>query len=317
MLNSLILVPVVLLLDWLFGEPRKYHPLVGFGRYANKLEVMLNGGKYRFNKGWLAWMLAVIPVTLFTYWLSHIGSEQWQFVVGAICGWLAIGWQSLKQHGLAVMTSLNSKNMDEARLKTSYLVSRDTSALDETELSRATIESVLENGSDAVLAPLFWLIILGAPGVVFYRLCNTLDAMWGYRNARYEQFGKFAARMDDVLNYIPARITALLYTLCAGVKHGAIRSAWRAWQSQGKTWYSPNAGGVMASGAGALRLALGGTAIYHGTAKQRPNLGAGKQPSTDDIGRAIKLLNRSVYCFTGVIIAVLLLGGLYLVTLIN
>lgn len=314
MLNSLLLVPIAVLLDGLLGEPSKFHPLIGFGFYANKLEAKLNGGKSRFisrfHKGWLAWGLAIIPITLFVYWLSHIGNELWQFIVGAIFGWLAIGWKSLSEHGLAVMNALNSNNMGDAQIKTSYLVSRNTSSLNETDLSRATIESLLENGSDAIFAPLFWLAILGAPGVVFYRLCNTLDAMWGYRNDRFEQFGKFTARMDDVLNYIPARLTALLYTLC-----GDTKTAWRAWQTQGKTWYSPNAGVVMASGAGALKLVLGGTATYHGKPKQRPKLGSNNKPRAQDIKHAVNLIDRSVYCFIGVIVVPLLLGGIWLASL--
>jgi adenosylcobinamide-phosphate synthase len=153
MLNTLIAVPFIFLLDRLLGEPRHLHPLIGFGILANKLEAKLNCGKYRFNKGWLAWGLAVIPITVCIYWISNMGNERWQFIVTIICAWLAIGWQSLKEHGLAVSYALNSNNLGEARIKTSYLVSRDTSALDETELSRATIESLLENGSDAIFAP--------------------------------------------------------------------------------------------------------------------------------------------------------------------
>ncbi len=314
MLSTLLLVPIAVLLDRLFGEPSKLHPLIGFGIYANKLESTLNGGKShyiaRFSKGCLAWGLAVIPITLLAYCLSHIGNELWHFIISAIFGWLAIGWKSLKEHGLAVINALNSNNMEDAKIRTSYLVSRDTSSLDETELSRATIESILENGSDAIIAPLFWLAILGAPGVVFYRLCNTLDAMWGYHNDRFEQFGKFTARVDDVLNYIPARLTALFYTLC-----GDTKMAWQAWHKQGKTWYSPNAGIVMAAGAGALQLSLGGTASYHGKVKQRPNLGYGNQATADDIKRAISLIDQSVYCFT--VVALFSLLGIYSVTIIN
>ena len=281
-----------LLLDRIFGEPSRFHPLVGFGHLANKIEAILNTKNHKKLNGLLAWSLVVLPITLLVYFLDNwLGG----IYLGVIFGWLAIGWQSLREHGLAVYDAFNHNDLDKARLKTSYLVSRDTSALDEEALSRATVESLLENGSDAIFAPIFWLLVLGAPGVVLYRLSNTLDAMWGYRNERFEQFGKVSARIDDVLNFIPARITALLYTLC-----GNSKQALKAWRNQAASWYSPNAGVVMASGAGALDLSLGGTAVYHGKAKQRPKLGYAKQPTQPaDIQDAIRLLDRCVYTVMG------------------
>jgi len=284
-MTQLLLIPIALLFDRILGEPCRYHPLVGFGKFADFIESSLNQRQHLFLRGILAWTITVIPISLVVYLLDQWLGNLW---LGALCGWLAIGWKSLREHGLAVLDAFKHNDLESARLKTSYLVSRDTSELDETELSRATIESILENGSDAIFAPLFWLAVFGAPGVVLYRLSNTLDAMWGYRNDRFEQFGKFSARVDDVLNYIPARISALLYTLI-----GDSKSAWRAWKTQGGHWYSPNAGVVMASGAGALNLALGGNAIYQGKEKQRPKLGDGEAAHADDIERAIQLIDRS------------------------
>ena len=289
---------LALLLDRILGELARFHPLVGFGNLANTIEKRLNHSSQKQQKlrlvlkGGLAWVLAVIPITLFVYFL-----DQWLggVYLSVICGWLAIGWKSLRQHGLAVLEAFKKDDLQQARLKTSYLVSRDTSALEESALSRATVESLLENGSDAIFAPVFFLLILGAPGVVFYRLCNTLDAMWGYRNERFEYFGKVTARIDDVLNLIPARITALLYTLC-----GNSKQAWKAWMNQAANWYSPNAGVVMASGAGALDLSLGGAAVYHGKEKQRPKLGYGNRETQPmDIQKAINLLDNSVYVVFG------------------
>ena len=125
--------------------------------------------------------------------------------------------------------------------------------------------------------------------------------MWGYRDERFERYGKFAARIDDVLNYLPARITALLYLLC-----GHRKQALQAWKTQGRNWYSPNAGVVMASGAGALMLKLGGCAIYHGKIKQRPELGAGNPPNSRDIRPALRLLDCSVYLILGLVFLSLL-----------
>jgi len=306
-MNALLVIPLVLLLDRIFGEPARFHPLVGYGKVANWLESKLNKGKNRFNKGMLAWLIAVIPLTLLVNIIDNALGGLW---LSLLFGWLAIGWQSLREHGLAVVQALTTGDLLKARTKTSYLVSRETRDLDEGALSKATIESILENGSDAIFAALFWLAIFGAPGVVFYRLCNTLDAMWGYRNEQFEQFGKVSAIIDDGLNFIPARLTALLYVI-----FGDSKMAWQAWHTQAKTWYSPNAGVVMASGAGALNISLGGNAIYHGKEKQRPTLGnnGNKQKlGANTIKRAIELLEKSTYAIITVCISLLLLGSIAL-----
>ncbi|HHC74493.1 MAG TPA: cobalamin biosynthesis protein [Thiothrix sp.] len=282
-------------IDRLVGEPRRFHPLIAFGHYANYLEKRLNRGT--IWQGVLAWSLAVLPFVLLVYGLQFI-LTQWfgagwvELILSSFFAWLAIGWQSLREHAQAVQQALTQSSLDQARTKVSYLVSRDTQSLDETGVSRACIESTLENGSDAVIAPLFFVLIGGAPAVVAYRLCNTLDAMWGYRNPRFERFGKWSARCDDVLNYLPARLTATLYTSV-----GQSKTAWFAWQQQAKTWYSPNAGVVMASGAGALNIQLGGTAIYHQQQKSRPILGTQPAPNAKDIQRAIRLLDHSVFAY--------------------
>lgn len=292
MMYCLFVAPLALLLDFILGEPSKFHPLVGFGHFANWLEEKLNrkSDDYKLIIGILAWSLAVIPLVLITALITYSLDLVFQILFAVICGWLAIGWKSLNQHGQAVFDALSQNDLEQARIKTSYIVSRDTSESDETALSKATIESLLENGSDAIFAPLFWLVIFGAPGVILYRLSNTLDAMWGYRNERFELFGKFTARVDDVLNYIPARICALLYSFCGDTKH-----AIHAWKTQASSWYSPNAGVVMATGAGALNISLGGSAIYHGKSKERPILGTATEPTFTDIQRAISLIDNGVY----------------------
>lgn len=295
MISPLTTIAALLLDRWL-GEPPRFHPLVGFGKLANWLESLFN--QRSIFLGGVAWCLAVLPLAATVWWLDTLFGGLW---MGILCGLLAIGWSSLRQHAQWVVQALDAGDLPQARQKVGWLVSRDTSQLDAPAVSRACIESVLENGSDAVFAPLFWLIIGGAPAVVLYRLSNTLDAMWGYRSDRFERFGKVAARLDDLLNLIPARLTALTYALC-----GHFPTAMQAWKTQGKHWYSPNAGVVMAAGAGALQLQLGGNAVYAGQAKTRPALGRGATPCAGDITRAIALLDRGVYLWAGI---ALLTGG--------
>ena len=158
---------------------------------------------------------------------------------------------------------------------------------------------MLENGSDAVFAAIFWALLLGPYGAVLYRAVNTLDAMWGYRNARYLNFGWAAARFDDGLNWVPARLTAVTYTAL-----GESVRAWQAWQSH--RWYSGNAGAVMASGAGALALELGGDATYGGRVKSRPVIGSGGAPTAADIERACALVNKGVWLWLATLACVAL-----------
>ena len=176
------------------------------------------------------------------------------------------------------------------------MVSRDSAALD---ITRAATESVLENGNDGVFGALFWFVMAGAPGAVLYRLANTLDAMWGYRTERYLHFGWAAARLDDVLSYLPARLTALTYALL-----GSARQGLACWRSQARAWDSPNAGPVMAAGAGVLGVVIGGPARYAGEWHDRPILGVGNVPTLDDIERALRLVRRGVGLWLVVLLAI-------------
>jgi adenosylcobinamide-phosphate synthase len=270
-------------LDAWLGEPRRWHPLVGFGHLAQRIEQRLNsGGRGWRSHGVSGWCLAVLPPVLLV-WLLSLSSLGW--LVDILVLYFALGLKSLAQHALPVAQALRLGNLDEARRRVGYLVSRRTSELDACGVARAGTESVLENGADAVFASLFWFAVLGAPGVLLHRLSNTLDAMWGYRNERFERFGWAAAKIDDVLNYVPARLVALTYALL-----GRTATALRCWRRQAPQWDSPNAGPVMAAGAGALQVQLGGSAIYHGVEEQRPQLGEGAPAQARDIERALNLV---------------------------
>ncbi len=302
-MTTALMATTAVALDWLLGEPRRFHPLVGFGRLAEAVEHRLYGSAHvgpgvRRLRGMLAVTLLLAPFMAATALLSTLPYIGAVFSVAVL--YFALGHKSLHDHARPVVTALGAGDEEEARRRVSLMVSRDSAALD---ITAAATESVLENGNDAVFGALFWFAIAGAPGAVLYRLANTLDAMWGYRNERYLHFGWAAARLDDALNYLPARLTALSYALLGRTRH-----ALECWRAQAPAWDSPNAGPVMAAGAGALGVSIGGPARYQGEWHDRPALGAGAAPRREDIERALRLVRRGVVLWLGA----LLIGGLAL-----
>ena len=284
------------LIDRLLGEPARFHPLVGFGNLANGLEKHLN--RRSIASGVLAWALAVLPWVVLAACLRPLAP--WLSDVALL--YFALGAQSLGEHADAVARPLAAGDLVEARRRVGWMVSRDTTQLDESGVAKAGMESVLENGNDAIFGTLFWFALLGGPGALLFRLANTLDAMWGYRTERFNLFGRLAARFDDVLNWPAARLTALTYALL-----GQTSKALACWQRQAKGWESPNAGPVMATGAGSLGVELGGAAIYHGELEIRPPLGEGPPPVAADLARAIRLIRHSLFLW----LAVFWLFGLF------
>lgn len=283
MVDSALVALAAVLLDWLLGEPRRWHPLVGFGRLTKWLE----GRLYAPSRpaGILGVALLVLPLAALAGWLgAQPGITGILFSVWAL--YFALGHRSLHDHVAPILHALQRGDEPAARQAVSRIVSRDPEAID---IVPAACETVLENGNDGVFGALFWFACAGPAGAVLYRLANTLDAMWGYRNERYEHFGWAAARLDDLLNWLPARLTALTYAAL-----GNARQALACWRRQAPAWDSPNAGPVMAAGAGALGVRLGGPARYQGEWHARPELGAGPAPTAIDIGRALALVRRGV-----------------------
>ncbi len=280
-------------LDYLLGETRRWHPLVGFGNLASIIEQRFNRGNWRIARGVAAWSLAVIPLTVLSFMACGIAGV----ALHAILLYFCLGLRSLRDHNLPIQQALASGDLLQARHLTSRIVSRDTAAASEADLAKASAESLLENGNDAVFGTLFWFAIAGGPGAVLFRLANTLDAMWGYRSSRYLEFGRAAARIDDALNFVPARLTALSYVLLADDRS----VAWQCWREQARAWPSPNGGPVMASGAGALGLALGGSAVYDGVEEQRPPLGQGAPARAADIARAWQLVQTTTLVWTAIV----------------
>ena len=291
-LAPVIVCIVALLCDRVLGEPR-HHPLVAFGHIANWLECKLNHGSRKIPRiclgGFAVVLLVVVPG--FCVYVAQ------GLVSGAIAGALfdilvltiALGWRSMKEHSDDVCDALADGNLSQAREKLSRIVSRETGHMEAGKIPGPVIESLLENGNDCLFASLFWYAVLGPAGVVAHRLANTLDAMWGYKTPRFVDFGYVAARLDDGLGWIPARLTALCYALS-----GSFRRAMQAARAQAGKHKSPNGGLVMAAGAGALGITIGGPAVYHGALEDKIVLGAGETATPADIPRTVRLIERSV-----------------------
>lgn len=307
MIEPALVCAVALLLDQVLGEPRRGHPVVGFGALATRLEQRLNrypgDGLWR---GLLAVMVLVVPLTLVAWVLVCLFPPWLVPVLEAIGLWLALSLRGLREHGLAVAAPLERHDLDGAREAVGGIVSRNAARLDEQGVAAAATESMLENGADAVFASLFWFLVAGLPGVVLHRMVNTLDAMWGYRNERFLTFGRVAARLDDAMNWVPARLTSLTYALL-----GDTRQAWRCWRAQAGAWESPNAGPVMAAGAGALNITLGGPAPYGDRLRPRPVLGAGRVATAGSIRGALALVTRGAWLWVALLVfgAMMFTGG--------
>ncbi|KWE75186.1 cobalamin biosynthesis protein [Burkholderia ubonensis] len=293
-----MLAVIAVIVDRVVGEPSAAHPLVAFGRLAARIEAALNTGRRGRLTGIAAWLAAVAPPVLIAAWLAAALPAPLAAALHVALLWFALGAKSLADHLAPIAAALFRHDLPGARALTARIVSRDTSAADEGALSRAAVESALENGNDAIFGALFWFVIAGGPGALMFRLANTLDAMWGYRTPRFLTFGWAAARIDDLLNWAPARLTAASYALL-----GDTASAWRCWRTQARHWDSPNAGPVMAAGAGSLNVQLGGPAVYHGELEHRPVLGAGSPASAAHIAAALSLVTRTLALWLALLVA--------------
>ena len=297
-MTPVLIVLAALLLDQLFGEPR-HHPLAGFGRWAVRVELRcrdaLKFGHASRVPGVVALLAATIPPVIMAVWLSGLDSIGGLFSLVVLM--LCIGARSLADHIAPIENALLVDDLSAARAAVSQVVSRDSQQMTAAEVCRAGCETLLENGNDALFATLFWFLIGGAPLALLHRLVNTLDALWGYRTAEYYYFGWAAARLDDLMAWVPARLTALSYCLV-----GNYRDGWRCWQTQAAECASPNGGPVMAAGAGALNIQLGGEVYYHGESTWRPRLGTDTEVKVGDLARVIDLLRRSLLVWLGVIV---------------
>ncbi|MGV9817897.1 cobalamin biosynthesis protein [Nocardia xishanensis] len=269
-------------LDRAFGDPRRWHPVAGFGSAASALESLTYAD--RRVAGAVHEAVAVGAVLGL-----GLAARRGGLAVTALATWTVLGGRSLARAGRAMADHLESGDLAGARALLPSLCGRDPSVLDADGLARAALESIAENTSDATVAPLFWGAAAGVPGLLGYRAINTLDAMVGYRNDRYHRFGWAAARFDDVANLAPARVTGLLTAAFAPLVGGRPAAVLRAWRRDAAKHPSPNAGVAEASMAGALGVRLGGRTQYRYGTELRPTLGDGPAPTVPDLRRAVRM----------------------------
>lgn len=273
--------------DLVVGDPRRGHPVALFGRSADWLARHMWRDRRAAGAAYTA--VAVGVPTAITWSVQRRLGRRGRFALLALSVWAATGGKSLAREAIAVADAVEAGDLDEARRRVPALVGRDPSELDGAELCRAAVESVAENTSDAIVAPLLYGGLGGPAAVVAHRCANTLDAMVGHRTARWERFGWASARLDDVANWLPARATGLLAAAAAPVAGG---SPWRAVAVMGRDGGkhpSPNAGPVEAAFAGALGVRLGGVNRYGERVELRGPLGSGPAPGPGDVRRAVTL----------------------------
>lgn len=310
------------LLDLIFGDPQRLpHPVVWFGKMIASCEHHLNKGSHRKLKGALmaiclilfifaiAWMLRKV-LGIFALFIYDGTREQvYQipillYIFDTIAIFFCLAGTTLIREVRAVFLALD-RSLEEGRKQVARIVGRDTSELSAQEVRTAALETLAENLSDGVIAPLFWLALLGTPGMLAYKMVNTLDSMIGYKTERYKDFGYWAAHIDDIANYIPARLTAFLMVVSTG-RLGLLRFVWK----NGRNHASPNSGYPEAALAGILDCRFGGPHYYFGELFDKPYIGTNDRPlTTDDMKKAVRI-NRTAE----VMMIILVTGFIFLIS---
>jgi adenosylcobinamide-phosphate synthase len=276
--------------DLAFADPRRGHPVALFGRAATALERSTYADDRVAGTCHTAALLGALAAAgLAGEWAAARRGPVWTAALTATTTFVVLGGTSLARTGERMAELLTRNDVDAARRLLPSLCGRDPAALDADGLTRAAVESVAENTSDAQVAPLLWAAVGGVPAMLVYRGANTLDAMIGHHSPRYERFGWAAARFDDLLNLVAARVAGALVVLCAPAISGSPIAAARAWRRDAVRHPSPNAGVVEASFAGALGVRLGGPTQYAHQLEIRPSLGDGPAPHIPDLVRAVRL----------------------------
>ncbi len=292
------MIAAAIILDLLIGDPKnRFHPVYYVGKTITGLEKLFI--KYGSGPNAKRLMGVLLLFTVLTISLFAVALTMWagtmvpygREAVSVVWIWVVISPRNLKKSAIQIATLIKEGDIKGSRNRLSMLVSRDTSSLDETEISRATIETVAENSVDGLIAPLLFALIGGPYWAVAYRVVNTLDSMVGYKSEKYIDFGWASAKVDDLLNFIPARLSRYLFAASSMLINGRGFETLTNSFTYGKKHDSPNSGIPEASMAGALDLRLGGPAIYYGELEKREYLGDGRNPRPSDILRSVNVLS--------------------------
>lgn len=307
-LNAIYILVFAFCLDLLLGDPKAMpHLIVGYGNSISFGEKLLNKGKYKFHKGTLL-VIFFVSVSFAAPYIIIRELIAYDFQVSALAFsilmlFYCLANKTLVKEGYAVFNTLKNKGLESGRARLAWIVGRETKNLNQQQIRVATFETMSENLSDGVIAPLFYFLILGVPGAMAYKMINTLDSMVGYKNERYFLFGKFAATLDDIANYIPARITALLL-LIVQCKLGGFSFVF----NEGKKHSSPNAGYPEAALAYILNCQFGGPNYYHGKLVNKPFIGNNNRTIKHEEIKTVSQINYKVsLVFCLLIIGLLLL----------
>jgi adenosylcobinamide-phosphate synthase len=304
-MSSFLVIAIAVFLDRLFGQPTKYQPMQWFVKMATFIEQSWLGqeelivtkdttGKQLIEalvklKGTLAMLFLVLPFLAVALYVKQFAFIN--FIFGVLVLYLGIGARDLKQHALVVHKDLIENNIEQARKELTALTNHSTSDMNQQDILLDCLQSVFKKGNSALIAPIFWFVVLGAPGVVLYRLVDTLAVMWNCQNNRYRNFGKAANQVDTAIGIIPACMTAFSYVLL-----GELATGWQCLIHHGL-----RLGPAVAAGAGALNVEIGGEIHYQGQTLQIPKLGLGQAPQSSDIVRACGLIERSMILWLAII----------------
>lgn len=301
--QQMIAAWLALFLDKWLGDPLWLpHPVKGFGYVIKKLDQYLNRGKFRKIKGLFAWLfiavIVFIPAYFFIQFIKQM-NEILAVIVEAVLIYTTIAEKDLARSGREVAVPLKSGNLPLAREKVGWIVGRDTDKLDEAEVVRATVETISENTSDGVTAPLFYAFLGGAPFALLYRVVNTCDSMLGYKNEKYGQFGWASAKLDDLFNWIPSRITGFLMVFSnIFASSSSLNTCLKMLLRDAKKHPSPNSGWCEAAAAALLQIQLGGRNTYKGVISERAKLGDPiNRLQVFHIDLTIKMMKRTVLAF--------------------
>ncbi|MCD4669954.1 MAG: adenosylcobinamide-phosphate synthase CbiB [Actinomycetia bacterium] len=310
-LNRITILSIALILDFILGDPQiGFHPIIAVGKLIKYLERRLLRDNYTEVRKKISGLILVLIISILTLTLSYLAifysfkiNMFFGNAISAIILYFMFCNGSMISHARKIMTAINNKDLEKSRIEVGKIVGRDTGSLSFIGLIRATLESLAENTSDGLIGPLFFYLLGGVPAAFLYKAVNTLDSTVGYRNQKYKDFGFFSAKFDDILNYLPARITALISGFLSFLAGGRIADTFRTIKKYSSRHASPNSGFPESAFAGALGLRFGGINHYFGHSKKTLYIGEKKKDfDAGDIKKGLRLSICSSLFFSIIVI---------------